>query len=391
MSHPTPARRRLAARFVAVGAAALVIGSGLAPTAQADPNPMEKAFAEHEGITVAQARTQIASEAKLSTTAAGLEKSLPTAAQAGSWIDGDTLTVAVTTPEAAAQVEAAGATAKLVDRSGLQLDITQTKLDRLAKSGAGKVLSWGVDVRTNAVKVTVPASATDAATTEFVAAAKKAGATVETTKATPTLTANVLGGQEYTIDGSYLCSVGFGATDSSGDDVIVTAGHCTEGASSFGYNGSTLGTLLDTSFPGDDYGAIQVSASHTAVGAVDNYSGGQVAVKGSTAAAVGATVCKSGRTTDWTCGAIVSKNQSVNYGDGDVVSGLTEHSACVEQGDSGGSNLSGSQAQGLTSGAALYQSGGSIVCGEKVGEETVSYFQPVNEALSTLGLTLKTS
>jgi streptogrisin C len=59
------------------------------------------------------------------------------------------------------------------------------------------------------------------------------------------------------------------------------------------------------------------------------------------------------------------------------VSGLTRTSACAQPGDSGGSFISGSQAQGVTS-------GGSGNC--SVGGTT--YHQPVNEILSTYGLTL---
>jgi streptogrisin C len=66
------------------------------------------------------------------------------------------------------------------------------------------------------------------------------------------------------------------------------------------------------------------------------------------------------------------------------------HSACVEPGDSGGSNMSGNFAQGVSSGGQLYQSGGRLVCGQKVGRPNVSFYQPVGEALSAYGLSLVT-
>ena len=69
---------------------------------------------------------------------------------------------------------------------------------------------------------------------------------------------------------------------------------------------------------------------------------------------------------------------------------LVRHSACVEQGDSGGSNMSGNFAQGVSSGGQLYQSGGRLVCGQKVGLPNVSFYQPVGEALSAYGATLLT-
>lgn len=146
-----------------------------------------------------------------------------------------------------------------------------------------------------------------------------------------------------------------------------------------------------TRFPTDDYGTINLASIHTGAGAVDTWNGSSVRVTGSQAAAVGATLCKSGRTTRWTCGRVTAKNATVNYGGGDVVYGLTQHNACVMQGDSGGANMSGTQAQGVSSGGALYQTSSGLVCGERVGRANVSYFQPVNEVLSTQRLTLVTS
>nr|WP_231748016.1 S1 family peptidase [Auraticoccus cholistanensis] len=353
---------------------------------------MEQALARSEGTTVAQARQQIATENALSAKAARLDASLADSEHAGSWIAGDELVVAVTTDEAAAEVRAAGARPETVRRSQADLDAVQARLDRLARTGgAGGVLSWGADPRSNAVTVEVAAGADDAATEAFVAEAEELGAEVVRSGAEIRPLASVLGGQEYVIDNAYVCSTGFGARDSAGRPVVVTAGHCTEGASRFTFRGTTLGTHRSTRFPGDDWGTIAAASTHTLVAAVDTYDGSSVRVAGSTAAAVGANLCKSGRTTDWTCGRVTGLNRTVNYGGGDIVSGLTEHTACVEQGDSGGANVSGTQAQGVSSGGALYSSGGSLVCGEKVGQRNAAYFQPLNEVLQREGLRLLTS
>ena len=109
-------------------------------------------------------------------------------------------------------------------------------------------------------------------------------------------------------------------------------------------------------------------------------------VHGSWSAPVGATVCKSGRTTYWTCGVIRALNQSVNYSGGFLVRGLVRHTACVEGGDSGGANVStGGYALGVTSGASMTAAG---QCRSKVGQENISYYQPIGEALSRNGLRL---
>jgi streptogrisin C len=124
---------------------------------------------------------------------------------------------------------------------------------------------------------------------------------------------------------------------------------------------------------------VQVNSNWTPQPLVNNYSGGTVTVAGSTEAAVGASICRSGSTTGWHCGTIQAKNQTVNYAEG-TVSGLTRTNVCAEPGDSGGSWLSGQQAQGVTSGGS-----GNCTSGG------VTYFQPVNEILSAYSLTLRTS
>ena len=102
-------------------------------------------------------------------------------------------------------------------------------------------------------------------------------------------------------------------------------------------------------------------------------------VGGSAEAAVGASVCRSGSTTGWRCGTIQAKNQTVRYSQG-AVYGMTRTNACAEPGDSGGSWISGNQAQGVTSGGSGNCSSGGT-----------TYFQPVNEILSRYGLSLVTS
>jgi streptogrisin C len=62
------------------------------------------------------------------------------------------------------------------------------------------------------------------------------------------------------------------------------------------------------------------------------------------------------------------------------VYGVTRTDVCAEPGDSGGSFVSGTEAQGMTS-------GGSGDC----GSGGTTYFQPVQPALDAFGLTLVTS
>jgi streptogrisin C len=94
---------------------------------------------------------------------------------------------------------------------------------------------------------------------------------------------------------------------------------------------------------------------------------------------VGSSVCRSGSTTGWHCGTVQQLNTSVTYQEG-TVSGVTRTSVCAEPGDSGGSFISGSQAQGVTSGGS-----GNCTSGG------TTYFQPINPILQSYGLTLTTT
>ncbi|MGW1932451.1 carbohydrate-binding protein, partial [Streptomyces sp. NPDC001919] len=90
-------------------------------------------------------------------------------------------------------------------------------------------------------------------------------------------------------------------------------------------------------------------------------------------------VCRSGSTTGWHCGTVQQHNTSVTYPEG-TISGVTRTTVCAEPGDSGGSYISGSQAQGVTSGGSGNCSSGGT-----------TFFQPLNPLLQNYGLTLKTT
>jgi len=161
---------------------------------------------------------------------------------------------------------------------------------------------------------------------------------------------------------------------------FVTAGHCGgAGKEVLTASWARMGTVQAASFPGHDYAWVRLDAGHNTLGKVNDYAGGTVDVAGSTEAPVGASVCRSGATTGWRCGVIEQKNITVNYGNGDIP-GLVRGTACAEGGDSGGSVLSGNQAQGVTSGRINdCSNGGRFI------------YQPVNPILSAYGLTLVTS
>lgn len=306
----------------------------------------------------------------------------------GSYLSHGRLVVAVSDTVTAELVRLTGATPKLVRYTAAQLGGVQAQLDALARAGrAGKARSWYVDPVTDAVVVKVPAAALDAATAAFVRAAKAHGRMVTVKPALGKLAkaGDLIGGNEIRMDSGYLCSSGFSATSSAGTPIMFTAGHCTAGAPRFRSSGNySIGTTRVSRYPGDDWGSVNITNPGWVQRAlVERWTAPDVPVRGWSDAPVGSQLCKSGRTTHWTCGVITARNVSVNYGDG-FVSGLFEHTACVEGGDSGGPNLTGQLAQGLTSGAATI--GG--LCLQKYGQPNESLSQPIGEALTASGASL---
>ena len=295
---------------------------------------------------------------------------------AGAWLDpsGQRLMAGVIRSEDAALVRAAGAEPVPVQRTVTQLDAAKATLDSAARHAPADVHSWHVDVVTNTVVVT---AANAVAGQRFASRITEAGlATVAVSARAPRPLYDIRGGDQYVINGNTLCSIGFAVTTG-----FVTAGHCGgTGSPTLGYNNVSQGTFGGSSFPVNDYAWVRTNSSWTPQPWVNNYAGGNAAVAGSQEAAVGASVCRSGRTTGWRCGVIEAKNITVNYGNNQLVYGLTQSNACAEPGDSGGSWLSGNQAQGVTSGGS-----GNCTTGGR------TFFQPVNEILGAYGLTLVTS
>jgi len=183
-------------------------------------------------------------------------------------------------------------------------------------------------------------------------------------------------GDAYFINNQFRCSIGFSVQGG-----FVTAGHCgAVGDTTAGSNRVAQGTVRASVFPGDgDFGFVQTNNQWTPTATVATSNQGVIPVAGSQEAPVGASVCRTGSTTGTHCGTIQAKNATVNYPEG-TVTGLTRTNVCAEGGDSGGSWISGDQAQGVTS-------GGSGDC----TRGGTTFFQPVNEILQRANVALVTS
>jgi streptogrisin C len=335
------------------------------------PAELLQAVERDLGLNADQARVRLATDQTSSEIAEQAKASLGDAF-GGSWIDQATgrLTVGVTR----SGLSVTGADTTIVRNSLTQLNGTKSVLDLL--SAPRSITSWRVDEKSNAVVIEVNRNTRDAATDKFVATAKSISGAVQVTEVTesPTPLYDLRGGDAIYMGGG-RCSLGFSVQGG-----FVTAGHCgTTGTAVSGYNRVAAGTFAGSVFPGNDYSWVRTNSNWTPRPWVNRYGGANVIVKGSSEAAVGASICRSGSTTGWRCGTVQAKNQTVNYSQGSV-RGLTRTNACAEPGDSGGSWVAGSgfgQAQGVTSGGS-----GNCTSGG------TTYFQPVNPILSRYGLTL---
>jgi len=330
------------------------------------------------GLDAEQAHVRVARELKATEV---IEQLKTKAGFGGAWLVDGELNVAVTDEALTSEVTAAGAKPVTVPNSLSKLEEAKEALDKIdlpktltkSASEAG-IASWYVDVTANKLVI----EALSASTSQAADLAKQVGLVesefeVRTVSELPSTFATVRGGDAYYINTSARCSVGFSVTTG-----FVSAGHCgSTGARATTSSGVSIGTFAGSVFPGSgDFSFIRSVSGNTYSGTVNNYSGGSIAISGSTASGVGASICRSGSTTGVYCGTVRALGATVNYSQGSVT-GLTQTNVCAEPGDSGGSWYSGSQAQGVTSGGSgNCRSGGT------------TFFQPVNEILSTYGLTL---
>ncbi|MFJ8630715.1 S1 family peptidase [Streptomyces sp. NPDC093568] len=332
------------------------------------------------GLSKERAETRLAAERTAMTLTPKARKAAGSA-YGGAWFDAasERLTVAVTSDAPSAtvrEVRATGATVRTVTHSARRLDAAKARIDHL--SAPAGVSSWHVDPAANTVVVNVVRDKqADNDVRRFLTQARDAGpVTVATVPTAPrTFAAGTVGGDPY-YTGNVRCSIGFSVHGG-----FVTAGHCgQQGAGVRGWDGSYIGSFQGSSFPDNDYAWVSVGSGWWTVPVVLGW--GTIPdrlVRGSAEAPVGTSVCRSGSTTHWHCGTVLARNETVNYQQG-AVHQMTKTSVCAEPGDSGGSFISGDQAQGVTSGGWGNCSGG--------GE---TWFQPVNEILGRYGLTLHTA
>jgi hypothetical protein len=239
------------------------------------------------------------------------------------------------------------------------------------------------DSRIEGTELTVyvdPADATAAAAAEASGATvsfdEPADLTVDTSGAVPL--ADLYDGQGWGfydqtgVVGS-ACSIGFVGKGTAAANQFATAGHCfppgsTISGQAFVLNqssagatpsrGADVGAPIASSFRfggGSDSGLVAVQSGWTLKPQVLTWGGGKgsalasapLSVTDSRATITGASLCKSGERTGWSCGTILAVDRDVNVG-GNIVNSIVA-TTCADHGDSGGAAVSGTTAVGLTS------------------------------------------
>lgn len=254
---------------------------------------------------------------------------------------------------------------------------------------------------------------------------------------------DVLGGMGYgapNATGYSVCSIGFTGFNAGGDNAAISAGHCahdgditdvqilehsapdefsrpgealgTFGFSQFGGPKNSSVTGLDDAQSVDDLGNIgtdvsvidQINPALSLKALVTDWSTPDVRdsstkVTGVAAAVAGTDICKSGRTTGWTCGTVDEVGIFLvgghnGAGDDRAVRGFGMSNPIVDEkytkafeGDSGGSVIAGGTAVGVTSAigeVVVRDEDGNIVKGEDDKPVTVgrAYFTDIVDALN---------
>jgi streptogrisin D len=248
----------------------------------------------------------------------------------------------------------------------------------LAREASIPGTAWMTDQASGRIIVSFDSTVTGAKFAALTAVTKRFGSQVTLEKLPGVLSKRISGGDAI-YGGQARCSVGFNVRSGT-TYYFLTAGHCGNLASTWYANSAkttVLGSVVDSSFPSNDYAIVQYTNSSIAhPGNVDLHNGSTQDITSAGTAFVGESVRRSGSTTGVRSGTVMGVNVTVNYAQG-TVSGLIRTNVCAEGGDSGGALFDGTKAIGLTSGGT-----GSCSTGG------TTYFQPVTEALSRYGVSV---
>lgn len=293
-------------------------------------------------------------------------------------------------------------------------DVGPQGLQAVMAAGGKFVIRTGGINTPEALSATSPAAGADAAgkTTGKISPSQFVSryANVELDGGTPLKPeADVPGGVGYQTDLGFICSTGFSAFDPAGLPAVLTAGHCASdgaaktatlefqgvpagllgkfGFSQFGGPGNS--PVLDPSTPvGPDYTAItdpgnvgtDISVVQSLRQDIDplpaastwgdpSVPGPDVKIIGSADPVVGMPVCRSGRSSAWSCGTVDAvgiflvpgPDYKKNANDIRAFNGFLSYGVQSSGGDSGGPYLSGNYALGTHSAGDTPDENGNVV------------------------------
>lgn len=325
------------------------------------------------GASTAQALHHLAIQSASKELANSLASRLGASA-AGYYLDPKTgePVVDVLTQAAANTVRQAGATARLVRYDTAELQAAKAALDRLP---AVRNTAWGIDPVTNKVVVTVSAAATPGpALSGLLNTVHALGDRATVQHLSQPIKQTELDGDKITSPAGsgteWVCSLGFNVTDGS-SLYAMTAAHCLDGTTDwYDQDGNALGTVYAASSNGD-YGLIS-NTTGDAPDQVDLYNGSTQEVDTAGYPVVGEQVCKSGVSSQLTCGPVTSATETVDPNTGATTYDTIQATIGVIPGDSGGPLFDGTSGYGLT----------VAVSGD------TGYFQPIMPALNEYGVSL---
>ncbi|UYP18438.1 S1 family peptidase [Rhodococcus sp. Z13] len=304
---------------------------------------------------------------------------------AGAWLgeDGQPV-VAVTSRDAAEKARKDGFQATVAPVSADGLEQSLTELNRwvagLPREVSSQINSASIDVFNNQIVVDIVNTPIGRA---LNLPSLIANVQVQLSPGMPPNDPAPMGGDTYiTADGDVrttrienigICSFGFSGVDAEGDAVNITAGHCDAVARRDGgstvylpnrqnvddsvrigrFTESTVGTNSTL-----DYGIISLEQAGLDAGLdrpiVRGGNGSTLTVTGTAVPVVGAPVCKSGQSSAFTCGVVVTDHLETQLvyesGAATTIRGFAT-SACTLAGDSGGAVVTGTLALGVISGS----------------------------------------
>lgn len=357
-------------------------------------DPATTLVADRLQISPAAATSAMTDQLRAGDLGVRLESALGADRFAGVWIERDTVVAASTAVEDIGAIQDAAVGCgigrveiRTVDRP---LAALRADTDKMAAAVAALGLTdyaVGPDLAANRVRMSWTPAATSTSDSVLLAGlAALVGADLDTTAGPAamdgctgdTCPAPLRGGVAITSAGP-TCSTAFVTKPRSGSGYsVLSAGHCGGVGTAWASGGTSIGSTAQAVDAPMDYARIAV-ASPGGWGLPAGYvfvraTGGQprdelYPIRASGRSAQGMAICKSGATTDTTCGTVTGIEATVNSR-GKTYTKMNRSNYCRDLGDSGSAVFSNNTAIGI-------HSGGFVGCD--------AFYQPLVAVLDTLG------